>query len=404
MDKYGATAASSEWEAAPSSGPARSSSSAGGASKSATPAVPRARFVGGLVLLGVCGLALVAGSLRTPVTAPATLDESSGGSTDPGKGNKQSGQPAPLACEAHLRSEMVFKGVEITNLTKTQKTLFETVAEDAIGKVLNAMTGFQAMTAIWSYPVDGKCWVKFYFQVEFIVIPGSQDQDEISTGEELTNRAMRYLVKHIQNGDMQEQWVDSNLQLGSDTFIFGNVSKATLEGYFDEEMSIYAVDEDTKLLWLETCTPPSLAPAATYTPSISPNPVGAPSGLPSVAPTTCPSTYVPTAAPQVPYPSPTVGPVIPPTPRPSSSPSEAPTPYHTRAPSIKPTEAHMSCVPSPCPGRKLDEFGVEIDDPDYVEDEEASDVPQIADAAAAAFTSAYEERRSEATHAVAMER
>ena len=242
----------------------RQSRRSGAAAAAPAPAVPRARVVGGLVLLGVCGLALVAGSVRSPGAPLGGAVENFAGTGGGGEdtGNKQDGQPAPLACEAHLRSEMVFKGVEVTNMTSIQKSLLETVAEDAIGKVLNGMTGFQAMTAIWSYPVDGKCWVKFYFQVEFIIIPGKDDQDEISTGEELTNRAMRYLVKHIQNGDMADQWVDSNTQLGSETFLFGNITDDELSDYFDEEMSIYAVDEDTKLLWLETCTPPSLAPAS----------------------------------------------------------------------------------------------------------------------------------------------
>ena len=398
MDKYGATAASGEWE----KDAARSSRRSGAAAPAPAPAVPRARVVGGLVLLGVCGLALVAGSVRSPGAPLGGAVENFAGTGGGGEdtGNKQDGQPAPLACEAHLRSEMVFKGVEVTNMTSIQKSLLETVAEDAIGKVLNGMTGFQAMTAIWSYPVDGKCWVKFYFQVEFIIIPGKDDQDEISTGEELTNRAMRYLVKHIQNGDMADQWVDSNTQLGSETFLFGNITDDELSDYFDEEMSIYAVDEDTKLLWLETCTPPSLAPAATYTPSISPGPVGTPTALPSLAPTTCPSTYAPSAAPVVPYPAPTVGPVIPPTPQPTDVPSIAPTKYHTLSPSIKPTESHMTCVPSPCPGRKLNEFGVEIDDPDYAE--EAED--QLSDAEADALVAAFDAKRAEALNAAVSER
>ena len=120
----------------------------------------------------------------------------------------------------------------------------EHIFSEVFGKVLNGMTGFQAMTAIWSYPVDGKCWVKFYFQVEFIIIPGKDDQDEISTGEELTNRAMRYLVKHIQNGDMADQWVDSSPQLGSETFLFGNIT--------DDEYSLSFFSSMKGYVWNRT--------------------------------------------------------------------------------------------------------------------------------------------------------
>ena len=105
-------------------------------------------------------------------------------------------------------------------------------------------------------------------------------------------------------------------------------------------------------------------------------------------------------APVVPCPAPTVVPVIPPTPQPTDVPSIAPTKYHTLSPSIKPTESHMTCVPSPCPGRKLNEFGVEIDDPDYAE--EAED--QLSDAEADALVAAFDAKRAEALNAAVSER
>lgn len=362
MDKYGATSpAAAEW--------AVEGGTEGDAAPGTARPVPRARVVGGLVLLAICGLALVAGSVRAPL-GPLALDESASpgdddaSATPEDSGNKMSGQEAPIACEAHLRSEVVLKGVEVTNMTSIQKSLLETVAEDAIGKVLNDMTGFQAMTAIWSYPVDGKCWLKFYFQVEFIVIPGDESSDEVSTGEELTNRAMRYLVKKIQNGDLAEQWWESNVQLGSETFLFGgNNTKAEIEDFIDEEMSIYAVDEDTKLLWLETCTPPTASPVAavaTYAPSTSQAPSSPPTAVPHVAPTAAPVTYAPSAAPVLPYPAPTTPPQVSPTPRPTIGPTDRPTVFVTPSPSILPTEWHMTCVPSPCPGRKLNELGEDV--------------------------------------------
>ena len=80
--------------------------------------------------------------------------------------------------------------------------------------------------------------------------------------------------------------------------------------------------------------------------------------------------------------------------------SIAPTKYHTLSPSIKPTESHMTCVPSPCPGRKLNEFGVEIDDPDYAE--EAED--QLSDAEADALVAAFDAKRAEALNAAVSER
>lgn len=353
---YGSTTASEEWQVSTASSSGKTLT----ADETSARSVPRSRIVGGLLLLAVCGLALVAGSVRTPRDLVTVLDETTDG-VPADSGNKQEGQPTPLACEAHLRSEIVLDDVDVTNMTSIQKSLLETVAEDAIGKVLNAMTGFQAMTAIWSYPVDGKCWIKFYFQMEFIVIPGDSSEDEVSTGEELTNRAMRFLVKKIQNGDMAEQWWDSNIQLGAETFLFGNITKTELEDKFDEEMSIYAVDEYSKLLWLETCTPPTVAPQATYAPSISDTPIADPTSCPSLAPSTLPSTYKPTSVPVVPYPAPTVGPQISPTPHPSKGPTDSPTHVHTPVPTVQPTEAHMTCIPSPCPGRKLDEFGVEVD-------------------------------------------